>query len=123
MEPQGHRVGVVECAVFDLATAHRRNCGVTRLGETPRPEGATVVTCAEDGVAHGRAVLLSSRLDGVQRNLHRFVAVAGVGFWLGIETLLVVLIPRRASAGELAGRHPTKADVRALGRGTGRIDE
>src|ERR1051326_3949549 len=124
-------VGVVEGAVFDLAAAHGRQSGVTRVAKAPLTQHAVVILGSEDGIAYGaaalRGVVLGARaargLDRLQHNLRRLVGIGGVGFWLRVELLLVALVPLRTLASQLAGRHATEGDVRAFRGLPGGVDE
>src|SRR5579859_61569 len=120
---QGDRVRIVERAILDDSPTHRGDRGVARVGEAPRAQGTAVILGVEDGVANRRAILFIGLPNGVQRDLHRLVAVASIRLWFRIELLLVILVPRRTCAGELAWRNTTEGDVCPFSRWAGRIDE
>src|SRR5712692_8398099 len=108
---QDDGVGVVERAVLDLPTAHGGESGITRLSEAPGAQRATEIFGGEDGVADSGAVFLAGTLNGVERHLHRLVAVGSVGLGLSVVLLFVVGVPGGARAGQLARRHTTEGDV------------
>ena len=80
-------------AVLDLPAAHRRQGGVAVLVKRPGAEHAMVIVGCEHGVADSGAIFGAGPADGVESDLHRFVAVAGVSLGFGVESGLIGRVP------------------------------
>src|SRR5579872_2713425 len=94
---EDYSVGVVEGAILDLPTAHRRQRRITSVRKAPHTKNTVEVLGVEDGIAHRasrlRRVVRRARsrrsLDGLQHHFGRLVRVGGVRLGLCVELLLV----------------------------------
>src|SRR5437764_15026709 len=107
---QRYRVRIVEGAIPDLATTHRCQGGIAGIAEAPVSEHAIVVSCGEQGVTNGNAILAPSTFDRIDGHTSGLIAVCGVGPRLRSEALFVGAIPTGAAPGQARGRGPGRSD-------------